>query len=321
MNPRTIRWQAGVIFCLLLLTDLVVGPSPVLWLGGLGLAWVLGLNVRYAYELGDQGRPERRVIGDRWVARFCGFGLLLPLLIALVSLLFGFNPQVHVWDFTVNETATIVIAAALLFVIIICSSAVDWYYIRPRIDGVIREPPCRSSGSVDWKSPTRWWYVHRGFATLAYFGFALAVAFVVMVMLVREHPAAAGVIGGVGGIASVLLLFAGNYREQLFSAVGKFVLSPPFCLGDDLSYSGGRIVAGRGYVLHVAIPVTKLVPLDDHGMPSTEVRFFEPRNSDLDEAELRSRPTVACAAGCAHLNAECVFGLKRLDRRRHLVVV
>jgi hypothetical protein len=319
VNPRTIRWQAGVTFFLLLLTLLIVGPRPVYWLAGLGLAWVVALNLRYAFELGDQGRPERRMYGDRWVARFCAVGLLLPLLIAIALGIFGFNPQVQIWDFTVNETATIVIAGALLFVLIICSSTIDWYYIRPRIDGVIREPPCRSSGSA-WKSPTRWWYVHRGVATLAYFGFALTVAFVAMVMLVREHPAAAGVIGGVGGIASILLLFAGNYREQLFSAVGKFVLSPAFYLGDDLSFTGGRISTGRGFVLHVAIPVAKLVPLDAEGMP-TGVPFIERRNSDLDEAELESRSTVACVEGCARMNPECVFGLERLDCRRRLLVL
>jgi hypothetical protein len=319
VNPRTIRWQAGVVFGLLLLTALVVGPRPVFWIAGVAFLWVLTLDLRYAYELADRGRPERRIYGDRWVARFLASGLLAPLLIAVALFAFGYNPQVHVWDFTVNETSSILISAAVLFALIICSSAVDWYFVRPRIDGVTREPPCRSSGSTTWKSPTRWWYVHRAAATLAYFGFALAVALVVMVMLVREHPAAAGVLGGVGSIASLLLIFAANYRAQLPS-VGEFILSPAFCLGDDLTYKAGKW-EGRGYVLHVAVPVVKLVPLgDEDGLP-TGTSFVERKNSDLNEAELESRSMTLCDQGCAHLNPECVFALKRHDRRRRRIVL
>lgn len=320
MNPRTIRWQAGVNLGLLLLTAGIVGPRPVFWSAGLAVIWILAFNLRYAYELSDRGRPARRMVGDRWVARFLGIGLIVPLLVAVILFALGYNPQVRVWDFTVNETASIVIGAATLFVLIICSSVVDWYYVRPRIDGVVGEPPCRSAGEVNWKSPTRWWYVHRTAATLAYFGFALLVALVVMLMLVREHPAAAGVIGGVGGIAGLLLIFAGNYRAQLPS-VGQFILSPAFCLGDDLTYENFRGRDGRGFVLHVSLPVVKLVPLDDHGLPATGARFVERKNSDLNEAELKSRPTIACATACARLNPECVVGQERSDRRRHWLLV
>jgi hypothetical protein len=320
VNPRTIRWQAGVSFGLLLLTALVVGPWPVFWLAGSALLWVIFFNARYAYELGARGRSERRMIGDRWVARFLALGLLAPLLVAVALDLFGWNPHVTVLDFDANEIAAIVISAALLFILIICSSTVDWYYIRPRIDGVFGTPPCRSSGSINWKTPTRMWYLHRAVALSAYFGFALAFAVVVMLMLVREDPAAASVIGGVGGIAGILLIFAGDYREELFSTTGKFVLSPAYCLGDDLSWRNGRIRDGRGYVLHVAVPVAKLVPLDDDGMPCGPP-FIERKNSDLKESELESRPTVACAEGCAHLNPECVIGSKLLDQRRRLAVI
>jgi hypothetical protein len=305
---------------LLLLTAAVVGPRPVFWLAGLAVIWVLALNLFYAFQLGDRGRCERRRTGDRWVARFLAAGLVLPLLIAVALFALGYNPQVRVWDFTVNETASIVIGASTLFVLIICSSAVDWYYVRPRIDGVLRDPPCRSAGKASWKSPTRWWYVHRAAAALAYFGFALLVALVVMLMLVREHPAAAGVIGGAGGLASLLLIFAGNYRAQLPS-VGRFILSPAFCLGDDLTYENFRGKDARGFVLHVSLPVVKLVPLDEHGLPTSGTRFVEPKNSDLDEAELRSRPTIACAVACAGLNPECVVGRERADRRRHWLVL
>jgi len=276
------------------------------------------LNASYAHSLGDRGRSPRRMHGDRWVARYVAFGLLLPAFLALGLLLAGHDPQLTVWDFTTSESGAIAIGLATLFVLILASSLVDWYYIRPRIDGVIRTPPCLSSGSDDWKGPTRWWFLHRGLATLAYFAFALMVALVLMLMLVREHPAAAGVIGGVGGLTGLMLIFAGSYRAQL-PTVAQFVLSPAFCLGDDLSFEAHKW-NGRGFVLHVAVPVTKLVPLGVDGMPSGPP-FVERRNSDLNESDLVARATVACAGGCAKLNAQCVVGAAREDRRRHLLVL
>lgn len=249
--------------------------------------------------------------------RYLAFGLLLPVLVAVVLQLFGYNSDLRIWDFTVNETSSLFIGAATLFVLIVCSSVIDWYYIRPRIDGVVRTPPCQSSGSDTWKGPTRWWYLHRGIATLAYMGYALLVALVVMLMLVRVHPAAAGVIGGVGGLAGLLLIFAGNYRAQL-PTVAQFVLSPAYCLGDDLTYEAGRWV-GRGFVLHVAVPVTKLVPLDENGQRSGP-NYVERKNSDLNEADLTPRHTIACKSACAHLNPQCVAEMPRLDQRRRLLI-
>lgn len=303
---------------LLLATGLVVAPAAALVLAGLVLIWAMALNVGYAYSLGDRGRSDRRMHGDRWVARYIVLGLLGPLAVAVGLLIAGYDQNVQVWDFNVNETSALLVSPTVLFALIISSSVIDWYYIRPRIDGVVCSPPCRSSGSDTWKNPTRLWYLHRGLATLAYMGFAVAVALVLMLMLVREHPAAAAVIGGVGGIASLLLIFAGNYRSQL-PTVAQFVLSPAYCLGDDLRYEAHKW-GGRGFVLHVAVPVTKLVPLNDEGLP-TGTPFVERRNSDLGEADLASRETQTCAERCAELNPQCTAESLRGDRRRHYLVV
>lgn len=318
VNPRTIRWQAAVNFALLLLVATVIGPLTVLILAGAGVTWMLAFNAGYAHDLKDRGRPARRIHGDLWVGRYVALGVLGPFLIAVALRSLAYDPEVRVWDFTADETSSLLVGAAALFTVILASSIVDWYYIRPRIDGVVGTPSCRSSGSDRWKGPTRWWYLHRGIATLAYIAYALLVALVVMLMLVREHPAAAGVIGGVGGIASLLLIFAGKYRAQL-PTVAQFVLSPAYCLGDDLSYEAGRW-AGRGFVLHVAVPVTKLVPLDQFGHP-TGVPFVERKNSDLGEADLTSRRTIACDKSCVRLNPECVVGEARRDQRQRRFVL
>jgi hypothetical protein len=313
LNPRTILWQSAVTAALLIATVFLVAPATTLLVGGLGLVCALLLNSSYARVLGQRGRPARRIEGDRHVIGCLALALIAPMGVALVASQTDVVHDVEVWDFTRAEIAAIMVGACALFVLILLSSLIDWYYIRPRIDGVVWRPPCRSAGDRRWKRVTRRWYLHRGLATVAYVLFALVVALVIMLMLVREHPTAAGVIGGVGGIASLLLIFLGEHRSQL-PTVATFVLSPRFSLGDDLRYDpDGR--SRRGFVLHVAVPVTKLVPLDDHGR-RTPTAFVERRNSELAASELEARVCVACDAGCVKLNPECVVGEVRFDSRR-----
>jgi hypothetical protein len=313
MNPRTIQWQAIVTGASLIALALLSSPGAALGLAGAALALALFLNASYAYALGDRGRPERRVQGDRRVVGYLVVAFAVPLLAAAVLLALGEGGSLAAWRFTEAETAALLITLVTLFDLILLSSLVDWYYIRPRIDGVVWEPPCRSSGQPRWKRVTRRWYLHRGLATVAYIAFALVVALIIMLMLVRESPAAAGVIGGVSGIAGLLLIFLGDHRTEL-STVATFVQSPAFSLGDDLTYDTFKR-PGRGFVLHVAVPVTKLVPLDEHGR-RTDRAFVERKNSDLAEADLDAQVTVTCQEGCVLLNPECVRREIRIDARR-----
>jgi hypothetical protein len=324
VNPRTDLWQAIANAVILGLIIAFASPACAAWLAGTGLALSLALNVGYAHALGKRGRSARRIQGDHFLAAHIAGGLALPLIAALATAATGVAPRAAFWGFRHSEIEALLNAAGALILIVFLSSLVDWYYIRPRIDGVVCAPACQANRDEKgpWKRVTRRWYIHRGLATLGYILFAIAVALIVMIMLVRENPAVAGVIGGVSGIAGLLLIFAGPYRDEL-PTVAKWALSPAFVLGDDLTYEGrGR--PKRGYVLHVAVPVVKLVPLDEHGHP-TRAAYIEPKNTVLAEGELEPQPAIACTNGCAVLNPECLRQPgergRRLDRRRRLVIL
>ena len=324
MNPRTVLWQSLANAVILGLIIAFARPGLAIWLAAIGVLLGGVLNAGYARVLGTRGRSSRRILGDRLVAAYMGISLVAPLVAAVLADSAGVRPVTEFWGFRHEEVEAILTAAGALFLVVLLSSLVDWYYIRPRIDGVVCEPPCRATKEqkAPWKRVTRRWYIHRGLATFAYILFAIAIACIVMVMLVREDPAAAGVIGGVSGIAGLLLIFAGPYRSEL-PAVAKWALSPAFVLGDDLEFEGIR-KAKRGYVLHVAVPVVKLVPLDESGRP-IDAPFIEPKNSQLEDAELLPKPTTACDQRCAGLNPEClrrhVKANRRIDRRRRLLIL
>ena len=323
MNPRTMLWQAVASLTLLGVVIVFGDPLATVWLAGIGLCAATALNASYARALGRRGRSKRRMHGDRRVAVHVASGLMLPFLAGVTAAALGHNPHLALWGFTHTEFTALLVAAGALIVAVFVSSLVDWYYVRPRIDGLVCVPPCRAAASEKgpWKRVTRRWYLHRGLATLAYIAFAIAIAVIVMIMLVREDPAAAGVTGGVSGIAGLLLIFAGSYRSSL-PTVARWVLSPAFVLGDDLEYEGygGK---KRGYVLHLAVPVAKLVPLDKSGRP-VGVPFVEIKTPKLDEADLYPKPATACNGSCARLNPECLGDMRpknRRDKRRHILVV
>jgi hypothetical protein len=141
MNPRTIRWQALVLAPLLMAVALLVAPISALAIAVAAFMAALALNAGYAQALGDLGRPTRRMKGDLWVARFIGIALALPAVASAVLLLADHNADERLWEFDLTQTAVLVISPAVLFTLMLLSSLVDWYYIRPRIDGVVWAPP------------------------------------------------------------------------------------------------------------------------------------------------------------------------------------
>ncbi len=324
MNPRTMLWQALASVALLGVMIALGDPLATVWLAGIGLCTAVALNASYARALGKLGRSARRIVGDHRVALHVGYGFAVPFAAGVAAAGLGYHPHAALWGFTHTEFAALLIAAGALIVAVFTSSLIDWYYVRPRIDGLVWAPPCRASASEKgpWKRVTRRWYLHRGLATLAYIAFAVTVAVIVMIMLVREHPKAAAVVGGVSGIAGLLLIFAGSYRSAL-PTIARWVLSPTFVLGDDLEYEGygGK---KRGYVLHVAVPVVKLVPLDEAGNPQG-IPFVEVKTRRIDEADLSPKPTSACANGCARLNPECLkehtHAKRRRDKKSRILIV
>ena len=315
MNPRTILWQSLATGVILVLMIAFASPGLAIWVSAITFALAIALNAGYAHALGKLGRSARRIQGDHLVAAYVGAGLAAPLITAVLAQVSGAHPGIAFWGFKHLEIEALLTACGALFAVVLASSLIDWYYIRPRIDGVVCEPPCLASRAQKgpWKRVTRRWYIHRALATFAYILFAIAVSVIVLLMLIREDHAAAALIGGVSGIAGLLLIFAGSYRSELPTAA-KWALSPGFYLGDDLTYEGAQRTK-RGYVLHVAIPVVKLVPLNKRGHP-LGASFLEMKNTVLAEGELTTKPTVACKEGCAGLNPECLRRDSAANERR-----
>lgn len=323
-RDSAILWRVLASLALLGLVIAVASPDLAIWLAAIGLVSTVILNAGYAHALGTKGRPRRRVLGDHLAAAYVVGGLFVPFMGAAAATVLGAHPTVAVWGFRHEEIEALLAMASSLAIIMLLVSLIDWYYIRPRIDGLVWDPPCRAAydKKMRWKRVTRRWFLYRGLTAIAFRAFLVGVAVIVMGMLVREDPADAAMIGGFGGLTGLLFLFAGAYRSEL-PTIARWVLSPAFVLGDDLVYEGYGGLK-RGYVLSVGAVGVRLVPLNQAGQP-TDVASTEMRTSRLDAADLMPRSTTACADRCAKLNPDCICGDEdvdhRIDLRRRLLIL
>ena len=308
MNPGTVLGQSIAAGILLTGTAVLGQPLPAAALAAAGLLWALFLNRRYARNLGARGRTARRKEGDRAIAQQLSISYVAPLVVACGLLSTGLDGKTELGPFSAAEIQAIVTSSAAMLVVWLGSSHTDWYFIRPRIDGVFGDPPCQSSRDTQWKGITRKWYMHRTIATLASMLWAIGIALIVTVMLDREWPSAITELGGFAAIVSVALWLM---RSEISSAgaTSGAIRSPRYWLGDDLAYETDQWKR-RGFVLHVAVPMTKLVRLRrKSGRPvSGEVPYEESANL-LHVARIRPRKYPGCAGldDCQQLNPECTL--------------
>jgi hypothetical protein len=107
---------------------------------------------------------------------------LLALLLALaVCGAFALDPLAPAhWRDIVGQSLQ---AFAIGWTLVYASSLVDWYVILPRITGQLGFRPCRAGEEDEdfrfpstWREVTRWWYIHRIIAALAFRGGLSAAA-------------------------------------------------------------------------------------------------------------------------------------------------
>jgi hypothetical protein len=312
MNPKTVLDQSIAASVLLVALALCGRPLLAGALAAAGGAWALVLNARYARRVGTGGRSARRIEGDRAIARQLLVSYAIPLLGAALVGAAGRSLEPDVGPIHAHEVQGLLGTVATMLVVWLASSHVDWYYIR-----------CMSSRDTRWKGVTRKWYIHRAIASLATMGAIVVIALITTMVLDREWPNALAQVGGFAAIfgAGIWLM-----RDEIRSAAptSRSIRSPQYWLGDDLTYETDRWDR-RGFVLHVAIPVTKLVSLAPATGELDGRGVREEPSSLFMDAHLIPRGFTACrdgGAACGRVNRECTWRSEKVDvGRRRLIIV
>ncbi len=108
---------------------------------------------------------------------------------------------------------------------IFLSSLVDWWWILPRVSGILRPAPCQCTTGESWAGVTSIWLFHRGLATVVVSG-ALTAIPAYMAYTSTGHTATAYTVAA-GVFAGTL---AGFFSGALVALAQSF--SPKVRLGD-----------------------------------------------------------------------------------------
>jgi hypothetical protein len=225
---------------------LVVG-AVVAGLGG-------GLYFNYLRWCRTLKRPSSRPALDPVVLREWTIMAAVTAGAAVVSHRTGFHPLRESPLVTKVFVVCFTTASAAVFI----SGLIDWYWILPRVSGVVCEAPCEVSGDERWTSLTNHWIFHR-----------LATEFIVSAAIVAFPTAmATGASSSAQpywNVAAVVVTASIAYRE-------KFVVPAALNAGDARTKVGDVVRVRHesdeeirwswAYVVDVSIRGAKVLVLD-----------------------------------------------------------
>jgi len=247
MNPAFMWVQAICLALACAILGLTPAHLEALVLAVLLTSIWLWMSAAYAAALARRGRhggagrsPGRRQ-ADRRVRRQTVVAVVAGVVAGIA------DPHLHdLWLWHDRRLLSVSLGAlGALALIVYASSLIDWYYVRPRLDGIVREPPCRSSGDEAWGNVTRLWYFHRGVAE--FLGIlAVIVAFSAFVgALIAGSgtlPTAAAVAIPTGAAGALVVLT----QTAIATLRNRVINAPWIWIGDELRDDGWR-----AYVLHL----------------------------------------------------------------------
>lgn len=188
--------------------------------------FVVGVLAEYFHELGkrrpvqagDQvsvARPEGRVRRSGWRRRR---DLLVGLEILLVigAPVAGFaaagtiDPSTGTDSIWVTSLGIVVACVATFLSVVFSSSLMDWFYVRPRRDGLVCLPPCWNPKDERWYRVTRTWIRHRMYADIAFVLLVPVIAALVVWNLGTNGSVGSWTLRGIG-IAFTLAALATRY--------------------------------------------------------------------------------------------------------------
>lgn len=321
MSPLPYVRAHAVALAALLVASGILGTSLLALLCVLTSATGAALlNARYRHDVAVTGAtilPHRAKL-DEVVASDAIAALGPATLLIVISWVVGLSPSGDGAATARIAIGFLAIAAAAIYL----SSLVDWYVILPRMSGQLGARPCRDRDPRfpfphSWKEVTRWWYIHRIVATVAFrFLLAAAIAAVLgqFIGVGEEAKIIAGLVLGVFATYVSTLSSAVFQGAQPKLLVGETVIVEPRPrrqLWPPFTKIHPPALDDRQYVIDVSVEgihMTAAAPREQPELP--EPRFV--READRlalvnhDSARLSSREFSGCAHRCSGINWYCI---------------
>jgi hypothetical protein len=323
MNPFGSVCHQLVAFCVFALAAMLT----VRWYVAAGmtvvtLVWWLCLNALYARALGRRPRRAERMAGDRAMARLA-IGVVGVLVLGLALRLAG---DLRLTSST--PAAWGLQLVALFYAAKYNSSLIDWFYIRPRRDGVVCPPPCRSSGDERWTAVTRNWYRHRALVIFVCCAAGMgAVGFFAVAIVGREPDVTGAAIAGTffvaaGAAGTFLDRFDASLREAGFVWAHCARSAPDHALGDRLVRPEDPV---GSFLRDVAVEAVVSVRLTASQRPLSNELIREPVQKVAGNDAIRKERYFGCQHECTLVNYQCAWipddVVRRHPRQRRRLVL
>jgi hypothetical protein len=331
MSPRPyVRWQALALGVLIAGAAVFDAALLAVCAGIASMLWLMAMHVKYLRDVAATTSwvPAHREELDRVVASDPLFTIVPATAFAALFLTGRLQPIIDV-PAAYGSASTLVPAAAVIW----GSSLVDWYLILPRISGQLGPRPCRAAEEEEWfpfpeswREVTRWWYIHRVVAALAFrLGLSAAIAAVIVALSGVEllGRVAAGLIMLMFGSYAVLAWIRGSALAKEVGQAGhvKGIVGQTITVQRRGSRrSPWRLwreqpdleIDGRRLVVDVALESIQLVDVEprEHGAPSTPLRFEKNFDSvplaDVDAIRQGNPRFSGCSGRCSGINWYCI---------------
>lgn len=317
MNPPVVVNQfraATVLLLVCALSDSLVLQHFALWAAVLLSVWWILAKTQYAWSAGSIYRSADRYLGDRAIAKAA---LVQAALTAAASALVlrGVTALEIVPTRELGVPDEVVASCALFAVSLHTSSLVDWYWVRPRRDGIIGSPVCFDPSVRRRKLITRVLLVHRTICTFAVGFFASVIVYSILKSALSLIPPGSfwsGYADNVSGPIGLAVFFLIGYRGGLFE-VAKIVAGATRAkFGDTVTADLGHQVF-RGKVFEVSLEGLTLVATngDKHLAPLGGAGLVVHQTSPEDHFCPRQTPAGEHACGGLDEDEKCQFGKRR----------
>ncbi|HEX2160636.1 MAG TPA: hypothetical protein VHF88_02335 [Thermoleophilaceae bacterium] len=315
MEPRySMAAYAAVVGAVLVLLALSGEHSGAAWAAAGLLAIASALDVTYVAQRRRLAReaPYRskfdRMVRIRWV--LAGIGSLALIAAAGALDLAPLDGQGRFVD-------AVLLCSTVGALGVFVSSLVDWYWILPKVSGIVCPAPCEAPGGERWESPTGHWYFHRGVATLLVSGMATGICGYMAATTDDQGEAA---IWGVVALVAISTAVV-KFNEQGIKALW-YGFSPPIHVGDTIlaeRHTEGPVERRRAYVVDVSLQGARYKFLIDGRYAGTRFGTKGDQapipNDDLLGTP-RAEPIAVCSESCTGINWYCRYNPSAHDKVR-----
>jgi hypothetical protein len=319
MNPPVVKNQlraATVALSFLAISDSRVLRLFVVIACAVLAAYWLVVKSEYAYRTRDYERTKDRFTGDRVIAVAALLEVAVPALLVWLGGQYEGLRLLALGDWGVpNEVA---IAAAILLANLHVSSLIDWYWIRPRRDGIVGDPVCRDGSIRRLKLMTRVLLWHRALTTLIFGLCASLIVYFVLDVVFKKIPDDsiwAGYTDAINTPIGLAVFALIGYKGGLIDASKLLGASTQAKFGDTVSVDLGHQLF-RGKVFEVSLEGLTVVATngDRHLAPLIDPRRIIHQNAPEDTFCPRTTTAGKPACGALDEDAKCQYGEFRLFR-------